>query len=448
MSIKRNLLSLVATGSVTALSLTGCQSLKNEFKDFSPALRNPIQEVFRYDDEENMKPVELQRGVDYSVHDATTSYRVVNDRAYLRDEPSPKPYLEEIVDVPQLKKYRIPMINATYIEDGSDIILTYPCRTPPPTLAPLISKHLDGIEIEEFPGRNELIFRGPRNTFGDFSRFSNMLNQYDVAPDQIRVRTRIVEYFADNTYDRESVINVLKNVLTDKGYVTSTILNFNLPSNPNPRESLTTGVEINPFFLMNQEGRKDPYTGKIIPPISTFDGVIKFLDSYGKVSILSDSDMLVNNGSTVTFKNQNSVPFPEILINAMNVVETVKYRETGMDLEITPFANEEGFITVNLTKAESGEQTGYVGTVQRPTFRTSNLSTECILREGTTYFVGTSLNTRYKSVERGVPFMNKVPLIKAAFTSESIEKNSSVLLYFMEARKVNRNSLLGTQSIR
>ena len=47
-------------------------------------------------------------------------------------EPPP-PIVEEVIDVPQLKRYRVRSINATYIEDGEGgLIMQYKSRIPPP----------------------------------------------------------------------------------------------------------------------------------------------------------------------------------------------------------------------------------------------------------------------------------------------------------------------------
>ena len=188
-----------------------------------------------------------------------------------------------------------------------------------------------------------------------------------------------------------------------------------------------------------------PWTGEKIPNQWTYEGAINFLDSHGKTETLSDTDMLVSNGGSASLKNMNSIPYATFLVSAATPIATSNYREIGTEIGLTPFANEEGFTTIKLIKACSGEQTGYIGTEQRPTFREADLVSEFTLRNGLTYFIGTSLNTRYKSVDRGIPILNKLPLIRHLSTSRSIEKNASQLLYFMEVNVVDKDDLVGTQ---
>ncbi|HRZ85419.1 MAG TPA: hypothetical protein P5277_01435 [Candidatus Paceibacterota bacterium] len=399
-------------------------------------------EIFRSNEKKNTQPVAIAEGVDYNVGGFKQShqYKVVNDRAYLPTDITPLQTLEEIIEVPQLKKYIVPAIHGEYVDDGQGgIILTYPCTTPSPDLNNLIKPYFPDIEIVAFSNRNELIFHGKKESFGNnFDRLTLLLNQFDRSAKQVRIRTRIVEYFNDNTYDRELTLKILKEGMN--------VLSLNLPSNPDISQSLMTGGNFNPIFNVNNY-TLDEFSGIKTPTEFTYESAIKFLDSHGKTEILSDTDMLVSNGSSATFKNMNSIPYAAYLVAGTTPIASANYKDVGTEIGITPFANEEGFTTIKLLKANSGEQTGYIGTEQRPTFRQSDFISEMTLKNGVTYFIGTSLNTKYRSVDRGIPLLNKLPLIKHLGMSRSIEKNTSELIYFMEVNIIDKNDLVGTQKI-
>ena len=298
----------------------------------------------------------------------------------------------------------------------------YPSRIPAPDLKKTVAKYLKGIEISELPNQNTLVLSGPKAAFGDFTSISSVLNEFDVPPKQIRVKLQIVEYFNDNTYDRELTLSILRNGMESLG--------IDLPSNETGTP-LVTGIRVDPFFNLPPRGA------------TTFTGIIKFLDSHGKAHTLTSADLLISNGKSAELKNLLSVPFPETVVAGNTVVETIRYRDIGSDIKLTPFANEEGFITIKLEKSESGEQTGFVGTKQVPVFRSANLQSEFTIRDGETYFAGSILITRYTSIDRGIPILNKIPLIKSLTTSREIENNESQLLYFIEARVIPRDSDVG-----
>ena len=387
------------------------------------AIFDPGHELLRYNEKKNEAPIALPaEAVDYSELDGR-DYIVRNERAYLDEAAAPPPILEEVIDVPQLTRYKVPTINATYIENGEDaLIMHYRSRIPAPDLKGMIAKYVKGIEIAELPNQNTLVLSGPRAAFGDFASLSSVLNEFDVPPEQIRVRLRIVEYFNDNTYDRELVLGILRNGIQ--------IFGVDLPSNETGT-TLETGVSFDPFFNLPARGA------------TTFTGLIKFLDSHGKATTLSDADLLISNGKSAELKNLLSVPFPETVVAGNTVVETIRYRDIGSDIKLTPYANEEGFITIKLEKSESGEQTGFVGTKQVPVFRSANLQSEFTIRDGETYFAGSILITRYTSIDRGIPILNRIPLIRSVTTSREIENNESQLLYFIEARVIPRDSAVG-----
>ena len=387
------------------------------------AIFDPGHELLRYNEKKNEAAISLPaEEVDYSELE-DREYFVQNERAYLVKAAAPPPIVEEIIDVPQLTRYKVPTINATYIENGKDaLIMHYQSRIPAPDLKKTVAKYLKGIEIFELPNQNTLVLSGPRSAFGDFTSLSSILNEFDVPPKQIRVRLQIVEYFNDNTYDRELTLNILRNGME--------ILGIELPSS-DTGTPLTTGIRVDPFFNLPARGA------------TSFTGIVKFLDSHGKASTLSDADMLISNGKSAELKNLLSVPFPEIVVAGNTVVETIRYRDVGSDIKLTPYANEEGFITIKLEKSESGEQTGFVGTQQVPVFRTANLQSEFTIRDGETYFAGSILIRRYTSIDRGIPILNKIPLIKSMTTSREIEYNESQLLYFIQARVIPRDSDVG-----
>lgn len=409
--LQKGLINFVLAG---AAVLAGC------------GVSDPYYEIFRHDDKKNITPITEPIEINYKEYDKKHDYDVVNDRAYLKQEAKPQFFKEEIVDVPLPIKYRIPAINSTYIEDGNDIILQYKSRLPAKDLLKVLEPYLKekGINVVTYENQNTLIFDGKKQAFGNFTGLVNKLHIFDLPAKQIRIKLSIVEYFNDNTYDRDLVLNILKNNMN--------LLHLNLPSMPDPTVDLVTGININPFYSHR-------------PGKYGLEGAIKFLDSYGKARVLSGVDVLASNAETVKFSNTTSIPYPELLEGKTGWVETIKYRDTGTTIQVTPFANDEGFITIKLEKAESGEHTGYYGTFQRPTFRQADLSSGFVIKNGVPYFAAISTFERYKEVERGLPFISQIPILKDIFSSKSIEKSQAQLLYFIEARIIPRISNIGTQ---
>jgi len=281
---------------------------------------------------------------------------------------------------------------------------------------------LNGLTIES--NQNTLVFAGEKKSFGNFSSLYKLLNEFDQPPKQVRVRVKIAEIFGDNTYDREltAAVTKLKN--------STNVFNLMLPSNPDPKTMLETGIiNVNPFFSSSQKKY-------------SIESGLAFLDSYGKTRTLSDTDQLVTNGEQAQFKNIVNVPYPELLEGKTGFLEATKYRETGATITVTPFANEEGFITIKLD-VKSGEQTGYAGKEQRPVFREADVISKITIRSGMPYLAANSVASRFKSVKRSIPLFSQLPLFKEFLSSRSIENNQSQLLCFVEADVIERDSKVG-----
>ncbi len=426
--LKKGLASLLVASSF------GCATISEEFKEAS-VLKDPLHEIFRSNKEKNERPIKEVKGIDYSTHDEQNKRVIVNERSY----PAEDSPMREDVEIPDEKKIKIPELNtyALLTNNGENVIITYRARNPVPDLIANIRKQIpESIVLEEFQNQNALILSGKRTDFGDFKDLSNIINTFDIPPDTIRIRMQIVEYFADNTYDRDLSLRILRDMMPAFSIV--------LPSGSDPSKLLGTGVDLNPFINHNQDPIYDPFTNSYDSRRFSFEGAIKFLDSYGKTDTLADVDLLTSNGKPVELRNQNEIPYTETVITGISAKESLVYKNVGIDAKITPYANEEGFITLKIEKAESGERSSFEGTAQRPIFRVADYVSEIIVREGQTYYAAHSNFTRYRSVGRGIPGINRMPIFKNFGTSSQIEKNYSQLLYFIEARVLPRDTLVGT----
>ena len=422
-SLSKRLIRLGAIGSLAFAvgGFTGCSTFNSVGKGVS-YLR---YEIFRQNSQKNKESLKEvpHIEIDYKDYDEKNDLVIVNDRAYPKENSQPQSQLEEVINVESEPVFKIPLINATYIENPTtnSLVMNYKCRIPPSNLKTIIEPYLGGIKTYEFPARNMLIFSGKKEDFGDFSYVSSVLNQFDIPPEQMRVKLAILEFFGDNTYDREIKARISK---SDR-----LILDMNLPSTFDGTP-LKFGVGVNPIYNVN----KSKYD---------FDSLIKFLDSTGKAEILSKIDLLAYNGKPVEMKNVSSVPYQETVIAESVALDTLRYRDTGVEAKITAFKNEDNFVTLKIEDAKSGEQTGFIGTVQRATFREANLKGEYILQNGETYVGLGSTFSRYKEVKRGIPLISKIPWIGDIFSSLSYENNRTHLIYLMEARIIPRDDLTG-----
>ncbi|MDP3027841.1 MAG: hypothetical protein Q8N63_09130 [Nanoarchaeota archaeon] len=377
-----------------------------------------FHEVFRDNERKNMEQFPDSVELDYSKYDKEKKHTVVvNDRAYRTSDLQPPKILEEIIEIPPGKVQRIPALgDTTFIEDANgEVILNYKSRIPAPDLQKRIAPFFENMIIT--PYSNSLIFSGKKQVFGNFEDLTNKLNFLDTTNEQIRVAVTVIEYFRDNTYDREWNIDMLKDAVK--------VFSLNLPSQPDPAKTLMTGISINPVYNYKSHD-------------SSVLSALKFLNSHGRAKVASYADTIMPNGETADISNKASVPYEELLEGKTGLsIRTYKYRETGTAVKVTAHANEEGYISVKLD-IETGEQTGFVGKEQVPVFKTSICKTTIELMNGETDVAAISSSDRYKEVKRGLPLIDILPILKDIFSSKELEKSKSEQIYVVTARVLGR----------
>ncbi len=370
--------------------------------------------TFRTSQKRNMEPFPSSISLDYSQHKKHVD--VVNGRAYTKEEIKPAKTLEEVVQIPPGKIYRVPALKADYIINGDEIFLRYRSRVPAEDLQKRFSdvEFLKPFKISAYS--NRLFFSGKKEAFEDFTRFRDLINFLDIPGEQIRVAVSIIEHFQDNTYDREWNMNMLKEGVR--------VFTLNLPSSPDVTKTLNTGIDVNPFF------NYDSHTYNVV-------GALKFLDSYGKARVATSVDVIAPNGGTSTLSSMAMVPYPNLLESKTGWVNTYKYQDTGTSVTVVPSANDEGSISVKFT-IQTGEQTGFAAKYQVPVFKKSTYDTTVDLRNGQTEIFGVSISDRYSGVDRKTP----IPILKNLFSSKEFEKSKSELIYIVTARVVGREDYI------
>ena len=460
MSLTNKIINTGLAGIVSASFLlnSGCATYSKVRDKVEPY--NPASQILMTDRSETKNPLpEPVNEIDYTQYENTHQTVIVGNRAYPKpktETPIQAPFIEgEPKIVSSLTRYNIPLINATCVEDptGGLYRITYDARLPAPDLIKTLEGFVSAdIKMTGFANQNKIIFSGKKETFGDFSDLCGLLNQFDLPLMPVRLEFRVAEYVYDRTKNKEiDAVNALREGLA--------MFTMNLPSGPNPAQVLTTGMSINPFIGTNDPSTHTTYnyvpnpaggigtinsTTTSTPPLWTFNGAIKFLESSGHTSIVDRVDMTVNNGSPAKFQNQRKIPYASIALGPTPIAG-IQYETIGTDIQVTPYATEDGFATLMITKATFGEQSGFVNVEQQPVFRVADVSTTVTLRSGMTYLISSALTKNDQTVKRGLPWFNKMPFLKHATTSKQDARYQRQLLYFVTVYTPERDSDLGIQ---
>jgi general secretion pathway protein D len=118
--------------------------------------------------------------------------------------------------------------------------------------------------------------------------------------------------------------------------------------------------------------------------------------------------------------------------------QTISNTSTGVGLNILARVNASGIVTMvinqNVTAPEPNPTPGI--TIQSPSFSQRNVSTQVTVQDGDTIAIGGIINENTTDTSSGIPFLDRIPYIGAAFGTKSSTKTRTELIIFLTPRVI------------
>lgn len=181
-----------------------------------------------------------------------------------------------------------------------------------------------------------------------------------------------------------------------------------------------------------------PGIGPSIPGFSyTLSGkgvvnaVLNALASDSKLNVISSPSLMVldNRTARITVGDQVPVRSETATTEGGVIIESIQFKDTGVQLEVTPRINSGGLITMDIRQdvTDAGELD--IATGQR-SFRQRNIQSTISIQNGDTIMLGGLITENSTDSETGVPLLSDIPLIGALFgrTSETSRRTELVVL--------------------
>lgn len=178
--------------------------------------------------------------------------------------------------------------------------------------------------------------------------------------------------------------------------------------------------------------------GAIIPGFSyTISGnsavsaVLNALASDSKLNVISSPSLMVldNRTARITVGDQVPVKSETATTEAGVIIESIQFKDTGVQLEVTPRINSGGLITMEIRQDVTDVGEPEAATGQR-SFRQRNIQSTIAIQNGDTIMLGGLITENATGSESGVPYLRDIPLLGALFgkTSESNRRTELVVL--------------------
>ncbi len=286
-------------------------------------------------------------------------------------------------------------------------------------LEPFLSKDLDGKPygfIQVNKDKNALIICDVKQ---NISQIVQIIRQLDVKIPQVVIEARIAEISTDS--ERELGIqwgtNAQIGSVGISGAANGNIVNLPISTQNNP----TGGLDLSFTKL----------TGNTF----NIDAKLLALESQGKVKILSSPRIATMDNKEAVIESGRRIPYQELtpLPGTTEAYPTLSWIDALLELKIKPHIISENLIKMDILASK--EEADFTKTVLgAPTIVKKKAATTLLVRNGETVVIGGLYKENQNKEKRGVPWLEKIPLLGYFFKGEHQSKTNEELLIFITPR--------------
>lgn len=171
-----------------------------------------------------------------------------------------------------------------------------------------------------------------------------------------------------------------------------------------------------------------------------FGVLIRALEAQGKLEILSNPQVMVNNNSPAEIRVVEDIGLAgQTQYNQFGntVVASVERKDAGIILNVTPSISSDGFVRMDI-KPEISQLTSRVTQITRdqtaPIIAKRQIDTVVTVKDGQSVVIGGLIQTSEESRESKVPILGDIPLLGLPFRSIKEEAKKTELMVILTPR--------------
>ncbi|MCI5106628.1 MAG: type II secretion system secretin GspD [Pseudomonadales bacterium] len=256
-----------------------------------------------------------------------------------------------------------------------------------------------------------------RSTARDYRQLLTTINQLDVVPLQVMVNAVIAQ--------------ITLNDDTRFGVDWSRIA---ADADASPI-STNTSTEFTP----NLNGLM--FTKGFLDGAARVEATLQAIASNNQVRLLARPSLTVSNNQEGEIQIGSEVP-----VNAGSTITTggnetvnIQYRDTGIELYITPQINVDGVVNLVIRQILSSVDSSAPGVGDNPVFNNQEISTTVVVRNGENVVLGGLIQTDEERLNTGVPGLNRVPVVGGLFSYQQISEERRELFIVLRPEIINLN---------
>jgi general secretion pathway protein D len=152
-----------------------------------------------------------------------------------------------------------------------------------------------------------------------------------------------------------------------------------------------------------------------------------------KLMVLNNHEAQLQVGDQVPIVTQSAV---SVVGDNSPVVNTVKLLDTGVILRVTPRANKNGLVLLDIAQEVSDVTPTTTSSIDSPTIRQRKLSSSVAVHDGETVALGGLIRDSRSKTHGGLPVLRRIPLLGSLFGSVDNTRDRTELVVLLTPRVI------------
>ncbi|MDB5336883.1 MAG: xpsD [Planctomycetaceae bacterium] len=183
-------------------------------------------------------------------------------------------------------------------------------------------------------------------------------------------------------------------------------------------------------FAQNSQGIKFGFVD------NNLTGFIRALEQIGETDILASPRLLVLNKQRAELQLGDRLGFRTLTQTQTSTVQKVEFLNVGTQLFLRPFISSDGMVRMEIHPERS--EGSIVDNI--PQTRTSQLTTNVMVPDGSTIVIGGLMETVANKTTSGIPGLGRLPWIGTLFRDRSMSTSKKELIVLLTPRIWKQNS--------
>ena len=271
-----------------------------------------------------------------------------------------------------------------------------------------------GVRVIADEINNAILVYGERR---DYLKIESALKRLDVPPTQVMIEASIIEVSLtdDLQYGLQWAFN--DSVSNNRGLSANGVLS-----------SVAGGV---------LGGALTGFSYTVSNSLGNVRAVLNALADKSLVKVISSPSLMVldNHTAAIAVGNQQPIQSGTTITTGGNVTSSIQYKDTGVNLSVTPSVNAGNIVTMQINQAVTDVGQIDTATGQRA-FLQRQITSKVAVRSGEALVLGGLIRDNNTTGRSGVPFLQDIPLLGNLFGTNTRSGSRTELLVVITPRVV------------